>query len=59
MELVRFCISVPCHGFVLRIVDNVEQLTNSYHIYHKTGDRLKGFREAVRSLQNLRSGGKE
>lgn len=30
-----------------------------YFIYHKTGDRLKGFREAVRSLQNLKSGGKE
>ena len=30
-----------------------------YFIYHKTSDRLKGFREAVRSLQNLKSGGKE
>lgn len=27
-----------------------------YFIYHKTGDRLKGFRDAVRALQDLKVG---
>ena len=30
-----------------------------YFIYHKTGDRLKGFRDAVRTLQDLKSGKQE
>lgn len=34
----------------------VAAILGDYFIYHKTSDRLKGFREAVRSLQNLKSG---